>query len=244
MQRIERLSTGIYEVDDLLSGGIPKGFFVVAVGEPGTGKTIFSLHFISAGLQDGEPGVYVTTEESRNSIVRQAEMFNLEFYRYLKQGQLIIIDIFSNDQWRLSSLDIKELIERVIEAKKKLGYGDARLVIDSISAFWLSSPGMARKYAYRIKQALYKWRFTTLVTSQYAITTNSTFGFGVEHIADGIIRFKKKIVNNRLRRYILIEKMRQTPHDMRLHEIDILDGVGLIVVEAAEEARVREKSWA
>ncbi|MEM3130007.1 MAG: KaiC domain-containing protein, partial [Nitrososphaerota archaeon] len=33
---IERLSTGIEMLDKMLSGGIPRGFFVAATGEPGT----------------------------------------------------------------------------------------------------------------------------------------------------------------------------------------------------------------
>ena len=43
---IERLSTGIPEVDHMIAGGIPRGFLVACTGEPGTGKTIFSIHFI------------------------------------------------------------------------------------------------------------------------------------------------------------------------------------------------------
>ena len=239
---IVRLETGIAEIDEMLSGGIPRGFFVALVGEPGTGKTVFSIHFIGAGLENGEPCIYVTTEESRESIMKQAEMFNFDFRRYAKKGTLIIIDAFGgNDKWALSKLDVGELTDTIIAAKKELGYGYARLVIDSISAFWLSSPALARRHAYTIKNVLYKWKFTTLGISQYAVTTSGAFGFGVEHIADGIIRFKKQVVNGRLKRYILIEKMRQTPHDLRVHEIDIVDGVGLVIVGPIEQRRVSRR---
>ncbi|MCY0883586.1 MAG: KaiC domain-containing protein, partial [Acidianus infernus] len=55
-----RLSTGIPDFDKLIEGGIPQGFFVAATGEPGTGKTIFSLSFINEGLKEGDIGIYVT----------------------------------------------------------------------------------------------------------------------------------------------------------------------------------------
>lgn len=66
---IERLSTGIKELDELLDGGIPKGFFVALTGEPGTGKTVLCITYINEGIREGDKCVYVTTEESKKSII-------------------------------------------------------------------------------------------------------------------------------------------------------------------------------
>ncbi|MEM1742072.1 MAG: ATPase domain-containing protein, partial [Desulfurococcaceae archaeon] len=76
---IERLSTGVKGLDEIINGGIPRGFTVAVVGEPGTGKTVFCIHFISSGLSKGEKGIYVTTEESRESIIKQAQLFGFDF---------------------------------------------------------------------------------------------------------------------------------------------------------------------
>ena len=229
---IVRLSTGIREVDRMLMGGIPRGFLVAVVGEPGCGKTIFCLHFINAGLKRGERGIFVTTEESRESIIRQAEQFNFNFSQAVKSRDLVIIDALMrrrNDPLSLTSLDPEELVRKIKEVKKKLGHGHVRLVIDSLSAFWLDKPAVARKYSYFIKKVLTQWNFTILATSQYAISTSEAFGFGIEHVADGIIRFRKAIRNGALKRYFIIEKMRQTPHDLRMYEIEIVNGVGIVV---------------
>ena len=96
---------------------------------------------------------------------------------------------------------------------------------------------MARKYSYFIKKVLSKWDFTIVVTSQYAITTSDAFGFGVEHIADGILRFRRFVRNGVLRRYLLVEKMRQTPHSVVMHEITIVDGRGLTVLGPTSERK-------
>jgi KaiC domain protein len=236
---IERLSTGIQELDKMLSGGIPRGFFVAATGEPGTGKTIFCISFIAQGIKDGDKCIYVTTEESRNSIIIQAKQFNIDFEKAINDKKLIIIDALMGleDKWSLKSLEIEELVNKIIEAKKELGYGRARVVIDSLSAFWLDKPAMARRYSYFIKKVLSKWDFTVLATSQYAISTSEAFGFGVEHIADGIIRFHRAVRNGILRRYLLIEKMRQTSHSLYLHEISIEDGKGLKILEKSQERK-------
>ncbi|MEM2464769.1 MAG: KaiC domain-containing protein [Candidatus Bathyarchaeia archaeon] len=237
--RIERLSTGIPELDAMLEGGIPKGFMVAVTGEPGTGKTVFCIHFIAQGVSEEDKCIYVTTEESRESIIAQAAQFGFDFSKEIAEKKMIIIDALMGrqDEWSLQSLDVEELINKIIEAKKALGYGRARLVIDSLSAFWLDKPAMARRYSYFVKKVLAKWDFTIMATSQYAITTSEAFGWGVEHIADGIIRFRRFVRNGILRRYILIEKMRQTNHSLQLHEIMILPGKGLTILGPVEMRR-------
>lgn len=233
MTEIERLTTGVQGFDELIGGGIPRGFFVAVVGEPGTGKTIFSIHFIAEGIRLGDKNIYVTTEESKESIIRQAAMFGFDFERAIREKKLVIIDAlmgYRDDPWSLTALSVEELVNKIIEAKRFLGYGRARLVIDSMSAFWLDKPAMARKYSYYVKRVLYRWDFTALLTSQYAVTTSLGFGFGIEHVADGIIRFRKSIVRGELKRYVIIEKMRQTEHSLRMYEVEIRDGVGMRVV--------------
>ncbi|MGC8573689.1 MAG: KaiC domain-containing protein [Caldisphaera sp.] len=232
--KIERLATGVIGFDKLVSGGIPRGFFVAVVGEPGTGKTIFGIHYAWQGIKENDKIIYVTTEESRESIIRQAKMFGMNLDEAVDNSKMIIIDALmksTNDEWTLTETDVDELVKKIIDAKRKLGYGRARLVIDSMSTFWLDKPAMARVYSYNIKRVLYKWDFTALLTSQYAITTSSAFGWGVEHVADGIIRFGRRIINGELRRYVLVEKMRQTPHDLRVHYITIEDKVGMRIEE-------------
>lgn len=236
---IERLSTGIKELDSIIAGGVPRGFFVAITGEPGTGKTITCLHFIAQGIKENDRCIYVTTEESSSSIINQASQFKIDFNKAIDENKLIIIDALmgKDERWSLRSLDLEEMINKVIEAKKNLGYGRARLVIDSLSAFWLDKPAMARRFSYVVKKVLTKWDFTTFGTSQYAISTAEAFGWGVEHIADGILRFRRLIRQSKLRRYLMVEKMRQTPHSLYMYEIDILDGKGLAILRETEERR-------
>lgn len=233
---VKRLKTGVAGMDELLEGGIPEDFFVAVTGEPGCGKTIFSIHFINQGIIEGDKCIYITTEESRESIIRQASQFGMRFGDAMNDGKLIIIDALMGreDRWSLQNLDPEALVSKIIEAKKELGYGRARVAIDSLSAFWLDKPAMARRYSYFIKKVLSKWNFTILAVSQYAITTAESFGWGIEHIADGIIRFRRLLRGGELKRFVIIEKMRQTNHSRYLHEIDVRPGVGMVVLRRVE----------
>ncbi len=85
---IKRLKTGITGIDELLDGGIPEDFFVAITGEPGCGKTIFCIHFINQGIIEDDKCIYVTTEESKESIIRQASQFNMKFTEAINKGEI------------------------------------------------------------------------------------------------------------------------------------------------------------
>jgi circadian clock protein KaiC len=69
----KRVSTGIAGLDDILNGGFPRGHLYLIEGDPGTGKTTVALQFLLAGLQAGEPGLYVTLSESKQELEGVAE---------------------------------------------------------------------------------------------------------------------------------------------------------------------------
>lgn len=251
---ITRVSTGIEELDKVLSGGVPKGSWVVIGGEPGTGKTIMAIHFAWAGLEGNDKVIYVTTEQEFWDVVKQAQQFGINFKEYnvvnlsdlvtyskkekeykLEQPEekpdIVVIDLFGLAR-------INKLIAQEVEEGRKRGglpwsyqtlinalnkvYNEVldiektqhvRLIIDSISVLWAHAPAMARRISYQLKLAYHRSNITALLTSQYAMTTKSIFGFGIEHIADVVIETWMSDVKSekRVERYLVIKKARMTP---------------------------------
>ena len=76
---LSRISTGILGLDPLIEGGIPKGFNVLIAGNPGTGKTVLSAHFLYNGLQSNENGIYVSFSESRFQFLSNTTRFGMKF---------------------------------------------------------------------------------------------------------------------------------------------------------------------
>jgi circadian clock protein KaiC len=71
--------TGVEGLDSVLVGGFPGGSLIVLAGCPGTGKNIFSAHFLHRGCADyGESSVYASFAESRE--VFYENMKALGFY--------------------------------------------------------------------------------------------------------------------------------------------------------------------
>ena len=141
---------------------------------------------------------------------------------------------------KYATLSIETLIEAINEAYDILAVvserGRAperhvRLVIDSMSAFWADRPAMARKYSYQLKIAAHRDNVTALLTSQYAPTTKMTFGFGLEHIADGVIHMWMDDVETarEVRRWLIVKKMRMTNHATKAFKVRIEFGRGIVL---------------
>jgi len=65
----------------------------------------------------------------------------------------------------------------------------------------------------------------------YVLVHNSTFGFGLEHIADGVIHLWMDNVEEvkEVRRYLIIKKMRMTNHYTGAFKLDIEPGKGIVL---------------
>ena len=269
LKEVKRVPTGVEKLDDALEGGIPQGSWVVVTGEPGVGKSVLAMHFAYAGLESGEPVVYVTTEQEFGDVVKQGAQLGMDFSKYSMYNiawrrepesppDIVIIDIFGllkiakqmseksqgERVKRYAALDINVLIEAVREAYEILEVvppGEERanpdrhirLVIDSASAFWAHAPALARRLSYQLKISLHRDNVTTILTSQYAMTTKATFGFGLEHIADGVIHMWMEDVEKarQVIRYLIIKKMRFTNHARHAYRVDIQPGKGLVLLD-------------
>lgn len=68
---VERICTGIEDVDMVLGGGIVKGSVVLIAGQPGIGKSTLLLQ-IAAGVTPGARVLYVSGEESAHQVGMRA----------------------------------------------------------------------------------------------------------------------------------------------------------------------------
>src|SRR5579872_1884582 len=69
---MERLSSGMKELDDLLGGGIERGTSTIIVGPPGTGKSTVTAQFALAAAERGEHAALFIFDESRNTLLSRA----------------------------------------------------------------------------------------------------------------------------------------------------------------------------
>ncbi|OPY22457.1 MAG: circadian clock protein KaiC [Methanomethylovorans sp. PtaU1.Bin073] len=87
---MDRVPTGIVNLDKKIGGGYPRGKGILLTGVPGSGKTIFGLHLLYQSCSDGKKCVLIATEESPEDLLEQAGMLGMRLEPFLEKGLLTI----------------------------------------------------------------------------------------------------------------------------------------------------------
>src|SRR5947207_8705960 len=90
-----RLGTGSAALDVILGGGIPAGSVTVVAGEPGSGKTVFTLQTLFHHARQGKKCVYFTTlSEPAMKVIRYMQLFSF-FEARLIEERIVFVDLGS-----------------------------------------------------------------------------------------------------------------------------------------------------
>jgi len=122
----------------LVEGEVPPASLFL-MGPSGIGKTIFSKQFIYNGLINGEPGIYLSTDESPTRIQESMKRLGMNVDVYMDNKNLRIIDCYSwkiggkaCSEYCVSNPDNLATVSMAIDkARRQLGKN--RLVLDSIT---------------------------------------------------------------------------------------------------------------
>jgi len=76
MNSQELCGTGVPGLDDVLTGGLPRGCLHLIEGNPGVGKTTLAMQFLLEGHSRGESCLYVTLSESQRELEAVAHSHN------------------------------------------------------------------------------------------------------------------------------------------------------------------------
>jgi len=201
----KRTPTGISGLDNLIGGGFQKGNMIMLAGNPGTGKTVFASKFLSTGVTDfGEPGVYVSFGENRETLVsNMTAQFSPEFAESLRSEKLTFLEYTV-----MTEVGLEAVIKSILDMVRKKGA--KRLVIDSYSSMApLFEKGAVRTVLHAVMgEVLREAECTTIVISEVP-RGETNLGTGVEEfVVDGIIMLGVREIDGRPIREIEILKMR------------------------------------
>src|SRR5207249_6943862 len=83
---IQKLPTGITSFDVIAKGGLPRNRTTLLSGTAGSGKTVFAMQFLAAGIRDtDEHGVFVTFEESAADIRKNMRSFGWDLEQWERE---------------------------------------------------------------------------------------------------------------------------------------------------------------
>src|SRR5688572_22320609 len=87
---LAKVATGIEGFDAITGGGLPQGRPTLVCGGPGCGKTLFGLEYLIHGAAHGEPGVFVTFEETGEDLVLNVQSLGYDLADLMKRKRLAI----------------------------------------------------------------------------------------------------------------------------------------------------------
>lgn len=188
---MDKISSGISGLDDILYGGfIPQRAYLIR-GSPGSGKTILGLHFLIEGAKNKEPVIFITLSETEESIRENASRLNLNLdgvsFLDLSPESEFFAKVETYDIFSPAEVEREPVTKRIIEEIENLR--PSRVFIDSMTQFRYLSTDI---FNYR-KQVLSFLRFlkehgaTVIFTSEYSPDAPDE---DLQFLSDGIIQLE------------------------------------------------------
>ncbi len=222
---MRKIKSGVYGLNAIMDGGVNANSTTVVIGCSGAGKTTFATQFIRRGLEEGQEGVFVSLDENREQIIKEAiEMGWTDILEHVKNKSLVFIDASGKD---FSTFIKKELPSFV----KRWEGADARIAIDPLTPVVWS---LRDRYEQRdvIGFMLKEMRkIGTVVATLEEHGKGDLSGPEVVipmYLADNVIHLNYRATEDS-NRYLKIVKARSTRHSDIYHKYVIVGGLGVVV---------------
>ena len=211
-----RLTMGVPGLDEMMGGGLPRGYSLLVAGPSGSGKSILGAAFLVEGARVGETGVIAAFEQrpTRSRGRRIAEL--------IESDRIGVVNA------RASTLSVDEISTLLIAEIRRLKA--TRVVIDSLSGFELSlAPTFREDFREKLARmvlALANIGVSVLMTSELEDRyTELRFSpYGTAFLTDAIIVQRYIELEGHLQRIMAVVKIRASNHSTELRLFHIDDG--------------------
>lgn len=211
---VPKAPTGIQGLDEITGGGLPRGRPTLVCGGPGCGKTILSMAFLINGArQFGEPGVFVSFEESVPDLTQNLRSLGLDL-RPLAARKLLALDyvrVEPSEIQETGGYDLEGLFVRLGHAIDSIGA--KRVVLDTIETIFagLSHTRVLRAELRRLFTWLSARGVTAIVTGERGDRGMTRHGLE-EYITDCVILLDHRVVEQNATRRLRVVKYRGSAH--------------------------------
>src|ERR1700712_3731568 len=160
-----KAKTGIWGLDNILSGGFSRGHVFLVEGAPGTGKTTIALQFLMEGARAGEKCLYITLSETEQELRDGATSHGWTLGERIEVFELLppesLLDAEQQQSLLYSSdLELGETTKQIFEAVER--HQPSRVVLDSLSEIRL------------LAQSSLRYRRLVLAVKHYFAKFNTT----------------------------------------------------------------------
>lgn len=210
----ERIRTYVRGLDDQLQGGIPAGHVVLLAGKPGTMKSSLSFNMLFHNAkEDARGGVYVTLEQSRESLLQNMTGLGMDATGLEKKLSVLDLSLIRKKLKQLSNKSWIEVFKMYIDnLDKTVDIGV--LVIDSLPVLEVMGKFEdPREELFRLFEWLRDLGITSVLITEMEQDSDKFCQYGEDFLSDGIIHLDLRREDPRnVNLYLSIVKMRKTAH--------------------------------
>lgn len=227
---IQKIPTGIEGFDQITGGGLPKGRPTLVCGGPGCGKTLFGLAFLTHGAAIGEPGLFVTFEETERDLVENVRSLGYDLGSLIRRKRVAVeyIRVERAEIEETGEYDLEALFIRLDHALRSIGA--RRIVLDTIEALFsgLSNSGILRAELRRLFAWLKDRGITAIITGERGVNTLTRQGLE-EYVSDCVIALDHRVTDQISTRRLRIVKYRGSSHGTNEYPF-LIDRYGIAVL--------------
>lgn len=247
VDKMNRVSTGIENLDKMLHGGLIAGRTYIVAGDPGSGKSTLCSHFLMEGIKNEETVLYVTIDEPPADISSNLGSFGWD------PGKITILNAHPKvKDYKVRGSLIEVAAHRSIGALKEMDKKEEKGSKDGSSGPDLSLPGLqlmlqkefdAKSYDRLVIDSIISLRLLGAKEIEWELGINSLIRLLTEEnittllvsnnpypderlrseffLSRGILRMHRMTVKGKIYRCIYIEKFKGSAHDPQVRSMKI-----------------------
>jgi circadian clock protein KaiC len=235
-RKLAKSPTGIVGFDQITEGGLPKNNVTLISGGTGSGKTLFGLDFIISGvLKYGEPGVFMSFEETNEELFRDVASLNWGLKDLVSQRKLLLEFVtLERRDIQEADFNLEGLLVRLENAIDSIGA--KRVVLDSIESLFagLTDQGILRVEIKRLFRWLKDKGVTAIISAEPGPNGSYSRHGLEEYISDCIIFLDNRVTDQHSIRRIRVIKYRGSSHGTNEYPFIVADdGLSVIPITSA-----------
>ena len=225
MPLLEKLASGVPEMDQLLGGGIERGTSTLIVGAAGTGKSSLVAQFVSAAAARGQNAAMFIFDESINTMLTRSDGLGIDVRSHVESGRIAVRQV---DPAELSPGEFCHAIREAVERDKA-----TVVVIDSLNGYLNAMPGerFLIIQLHEILTYLGQAGVATLLIGahQGLIGAHMITPVDASYLADAVILMRYFETRGEVRQAISVVKKRGGAHERSIREFRLESGGGISV---------------
>src|SRR4029077_20139106 len=240
---LEKAPTGITGLDQITSGGLPRGRPSLVCGSAGCGKTLLAMEFLVRGATEfNEPGVFMAFEETEEELAKNVASLGFDLKALAKRKKLAVdyVRVERSEIQETGEYDLEGLFVRLNYAIDSLGA--KRVVLDTIEGLFAALPNEAilRAELRRLFRWLKDKGVTAIITAERGDGALTRHGLE-EYVADCVILLDHRVHERIATRRLRVVKYRGSVHGTNEYPF-LIDERGISVLPVTELGLNHESS--